>query len=327
MKYFNIICIAFFSILTFSSCKEDESYDFPGDGQNKVYLRTASNTVNGYDKFDFNILQTRGGAIFEKLQIPVYSTKPANGDISVSLEPDETLVNSFNEANGTDYEAFPLEAIEILDENVRILSNSTKSEVPVEVSVKTDMLAGLETGKYLLPLKISEVFGDATSSSNRNKAYVVVILSKDEDNIWDSSVEDKGSLFDGNREQWTATAQNSKFEGDVSLLFDGDENERLRYSIEIGKPNPGFIVDMNDVITLNGVYQKFYWSSYAIPSGDVYTSIDNKDWTYQGEYNDGDDRCDIIFYTPVEARYIKILVKNSSCYFFYINEFNVYVKK
>lgn len=328
MKYINIVTCLFISVLICSSCKDDEVYDFSGDGQNRVYFKTVDNTVNGYDKLSMEVLQTKGGVFASELQMPVYTTKPADGDIYVSVQMNQEAVNDYNLDNGTDYPLFPVTAINIANNNLRIPSNTMQSESSFSVVVNEEKLGDIEAGTYLLPLTLSEVSGNATPSSNRNTVYLFVQLSIDNDNIWNVTPEDKGELFASDRTGWTAEAFNSIFSGEPAPMFDGDEYTKARYTLllEEGEES-GFIIDMQDNIeNITGIYEKFYWSSYAIPKSDIYTSLDNETWTYQGEYADSDETSEIIFYNPVEARYIKIVVKDSSRYSFQINEFNIYVK-
>lgn len=328
MKYLSIISVLLLSVFICFSCKDDEYYDFPGDDQNRIYFKTVSNTVNEYDKIKFEVLQTPNGVFSGKLEIPVYSTMPADGDIFISLEADESLVADFNSNYDKDYKPFPVEAVSFSNNELRIPSNTLKSEGVFDLKINPDLLGGVEPGEYLLPLKIGNVNGNAAPSTNRNKVYIIITLSLDEDNIWNTAIDDKGSLYKEDRQGWEVTAFNSEFSGDTNLLFDGDESQRLRYYLSnVGESESGFIVDMKNPIVLSGIYEKFYWSSYAISKSEIYTSLDNQDWTYQGAFEDFSDLSEIIFYTPVEARYIKIVVKDSSRYSFYINEFNVYVKE
>ena len=328
MKYINIVTCLFISVLICSSCKEDTAYDFPGDGQNRVYFKTVDNTVNGYDKLSMEVLQTKGGVFAGELQMPVYTTKPADGDIYVSVQVNQEAVNDYNSDNATEYPLFPVTAVNIANNNLKIPSSTMQSEGAFSIVINSEKLGDIEAGTYLLPLTLSEVSGSAALSSNRSTIYLFVKLSVDEDNIWDVTPEDKGELFVDERINWKAEAFNSEFEN-ASKIFDGDDNSTAYYypANTEGEEEYGFIIDMQEKISnIAGIYEKFYWYRYAISESEIYTSLDNKEWTYQGKFLDSDEKSDIVFYNLVEARYIKILIKDSGKFSYRINEFNIYLK-
>lgn len=328
IKYINIIACLFISVLICFSCKNDEDYDFSGDDQNRIYFKTVDNTVNGYDKLSIEILQTKGGVFSGELQLPVYATKLADGDLYVSVEVNQEAVNDYNLDNGTEYSLFPVSALSIVNNNLKIPANTMQSEDSFGITVDDEKLRDVEAGTYLLPLTLSEVSGNAILSSNRNTIYLFVKLSVDGDNIWNVTPEDKGEFFVSDRTEWKAEAFNSTFSGDPTPMFDGDGYSTIRYTLQFNEgKESGFIIDMQDQIgNIAGIYEKFYWSNYAIPKSDIYTSLDNKTWTYQGEYSDSDETSEILFYNLVKARYIKVVVKDSTRYSFPIIEFNIYLK-
>lgn len=327
MKYINIITYLFISVLICSSCKNDEAFDFPGDAQNRIYFKTVENTVNGYDKLSIGAFKTERGVFCTELQLPVYSTEPADGDIYVSVRINQNMVDDYNSDNGTDYSLFPVDALSIVNNNLRIPSNSMCSEGSFGINIDDEKLGTIESGVYLLPLTLSEVSGNAALSSNRSTVYLFIELSIDEDNIWDVTPENKGVFFTGERSEWDAEAFNSTFSGEPTPMFDGDEYTSVRYSLQFEEDNEySFIVDMQDKIgSIAGIYEKFDSRYQAILKSDIYTSLDNETWTYQGEYIASDETSEIMFYGLIEARYIKIVIKEPR-YSYQINEFNIYVK-
>lgn len=326
IKYINIIICLFASVLICSSCKNNEIFDFPGDNQNKIYLKTLDNTVNGYDKLSVGVLRTTEKLFVDKYSLPVYSTKPANGDINVSLKIEKELVDDFNIDNGTEYPIFPLEAIEKINDNLLILANSMKSGSSFELTFNMEALESVNAGTYLLPITLSEVSGDAVISTNRNTVYLVINLSVD-DNIYDVAPEDRGDLYSADRTNWSIETFNSEFSNGFSEMFDNLEFTGSSYRIEQEGGDAGFIIDMQEnVKNVSGILEMFFWTTEAISKSEIYTSINNKDWIYQGKYEDPDYMSEIVFYTPVEARYIKIVVKDSERSMFQITEFNIYVK-
>lgn len=309
------------------SCADDESYDFLGDSVNRIYLKSLDNTVNGFDKASLNLMKTPVDIIYNVLKFPVFSTFSANGDISVVFSIDNSLVKSYNIKNGVSYKEFPLKMINLQNRELKIASNSTVSESLVEVRIQTDAAATLEKGTYLVPITIASVTGNAEISSNRNTIYIIVTVSEDMDNIWDSNPLSKGNLLDIDRTNWTLTTSNSNFVGETNGLFDGDINSYVQYSISSYDDNTGFIMDLKqEYSNISGVYQYYYTGSYAVKESDIYTSLDGENWTYQGLYKSlGSSVSDICFYSPVKARYIKTVVRSIFGYV-YIRELNIYVK-
>ncbi|WP_405372084.1 BT_3987 domain-containing protein [Phocaeicola sp.] len=329
IKFINIITLLCISVLFCSSCKDDEQYDFSGDNQNKVFFKTIDNTVNGYDKISLKVLQTVGGVFCDQFQLLVYSTKPADGDIYVSTRIAQELVEDYNLEHGTDYPVFPINAVKLVNNNLNIPSNSLVSKDAFKIEFISEALENVEEGFYLLPLVLNEVTGNAVVSTNRGTVYLLIDLSVDKDNICDIIPEEKGELYSDERIDWKAEAFNSYFgNDDTSIMFDGDESNSLSYTLEFNEDKEsGFIIDMQKVIgNISGIYEKFYWDSYAIVLSDIYTSVDKEEWIYQGSYTEQDDTSEMFFYAPIEARYIKVVVNSRSRYRYKINEFNIYVK-
>lgn len=306
------------------SCADDESYDFLGDSVNRVYLRSLDNTVNGFDKASLNIVKTPVDIIYNVLKFPIYSTLSVNEDISVLFSIDNSLVENYNVKNNVSYKEFPLKMINLQNSELKIPSNSTVSEGLVEVEIQTDAVATLERGTYLMPITIANVAGNAKISSNRNTIYIIVSVSEDVDNIWDTPPSSKGKLLDIDRTNWTVSASNSIFFGDTKNLFDGNTNSFIQYSISSYDDNTGFIIDLKqEYSNISGVYQ-YYYGNYAVKESDIYTSLDGENWTHQGFYKSLGSS-DICFYSPVSARYIKTVVRATYGYV-YIRELNIYVK-
>lgn len=313
------------------SCSDDETYDFPGDNVSRIYLKPLDNTVNGFDKTPFDVLKTPVGLFYTvDLKFPVYSTLAVTSDVYVSLSVDNSLLESYNQENGTSYKELPSGAFVLKNSELKISSNNTSSENMVEIDVDKATLSGMSAGEYLLPLKIEKVTGNAQVSINRNAAYIIVNVSEDTDNIWDTDggKSQLGNLLDGDRSNWEIATTNSGFNGDPSMLFDGDTYDDIYYRVNSYDDNTGYTVDMQQVYdNISGIYKDFYSSSYAIRGMDIYTSLDNENWTYQGHFENNSGTAYICFYNPVKARYIKTVVRSVSGWGVYMTEFNIYVKQ
>lgn len=330
MKRNIIINLLILSCFICISCHDNEKYDYPGDAMNKVYIRTLENTVNGFDKTSLNILKTPVNVFSDVLILSVHSTFKADKDISVSFSIDNALVENYNIVNKTSYKPLPVECMEIRNNELKILPGSIASKDMIEVRAQATNAINLEVGEYLMAVRIAEVTGNAEISSNRNAIYVIVTVAEDIDNIWDTEVNEnsRGELLTINRTDWTMTnIVNSEFVGEIKNIFDDDEDSYVRYFVDSYDDNTGFIVDLQQEYSdISGIYQNYLTASYAITSSDIYTSLDNENWTYQGHFNNSKGIVHLCFYSLINARYIKFIVRESSKWGVFLREFNIYTK-
>lgn len=323
-----IISLLSWACFAFVSCGDNESYDFPGDPMNKVYIRTLDNTVNGFDKVTATAIKIPNNVFFDAIEFPVYSTYNADGNIDISISVDFDLLSTYNAEHNTSYKKFPIEGINLQNNTLTILSDKTKSDSNLKIDIRKEVVAGLEAGEYMIPIRVSGVTGEAEVSNNRNKIYLIIKLIEDTDNIWDWDISNGGSLLTTDRKSWKVTTVNSSFgSNDVTSLFDGNTYNYLMYSISTLDDKTCFTVDMEKEYNISGTYLHYYNNYYAIPSSDIYTSSDKENWEYQGRYNKNAEIIRLYFYSTVKARYIKIVpLKGSQGNFIYLREFNVYVK-
>lgn len=322
-----IISLLSLSCLMFMSCGDEESFDFYGDGENIVYIKPLENTVNGFNKVLLAINKTPLAVIKGTIKLPVFSTLPAKGDVNISFSVDNSLAESYNAKNKTSYKTIPAEAVDIKNNGLKIPSNATTSEGIVEISIHDNAIANLTEKEYLIPIRIDKVIGNAVISSNRNIFYTLVSISVDQDNIWDTAIDEssRGNLLTIDRTSWTVTPVNSEFQGTINNMFDGVEYSNVGYKVNSYDDNTGFTMDMKkEYSNISAIRQHFYSGGYSITSSDIYTSLDNETWTYQGHFNNSVEVANICFYVPVKARYIKTVVRKISRSV-YIRELNIYV--
>lgn len=320
-----IIALLFLPCLIFTSC-DDDVYDFQGDSENRVYIKPLDNTVNGFNRSKLSVIVTPLSVQKETLRLPVSSTVPVKGDVSVSFTVDESLVAGYNLQHGTSYQAIPVKTVELKNSELTIPSGKMVSDNILEISVHDDEVANL-SGEYLLPIRIEEVVGNAVVSTNRNVSYVLVNVYADLDNIWDTPLSESaiGDLLTVDRAGWQVTATNSGF-SNIANMLDGNAYTNEQYDVHLLDDNTGFTIDMlQEYSNITGIRQHFYSGGYSITSSDIYTSSDNENWTYQGHFNNRVEVANICFYAPVKARYIKTIVRAHSRYV-YIRELNIYTK-
>jgi hypothetical protein len=316
-------------VMPFISC-ENNVYDFVGDEQNRVFIKPLDNTVNGAKAVQLSVLWNPLEVVKESVSFSISSTLPVSGDVTVSVSVDNSLVDDYNLQNSTHYEAFPKEAVEILDREAIIPTGATKSENVISISVLDEAILDLSVGEYLVGIKLDQVFGDAVISSNRSILYIKVNVSKDEDNIYDIVPEKlEGTLLGEDRTAWQFECENSSIYGSLISVFDNDNQTNIGYNISTLDENTGFIIDMQkEYKNITGICYDFVskpYGVYCIESSDIYTSKDKKEWIYQGRFDNTLKLANAAFYNPVNARYIKTIVRKYSRMGVYIEELNIYV--
>lgn len=330
---FIYISVVFVSLLLgVTSCNQKENYDFDG-GTEAVFVSspTATNVNSRPNTFTSEINKTPIGVFGEvSAKFPVRSTIPAKNNIQVTFGVDNDLIKQFNEKNGTNYAALSADLVVFKNNTLTIEKGQylSKDSVSVLIPLDNEKIAQLEVKDYIIPVAIKTVNGGLEISQNMNVVYLLMKMKEDADNIYDVTPIEKGRFLSSDeRKSWTVTATNSSFNGNTSVLFDGNINNYIYYPIPSLTSNTSFIVDMQRVYpSLSGINIYFYSSSYNFRKADVCSSQDNINWTLEGNVTNLNGTWDLIFYRNISARYLKLVPREVSSSGIYIKEFNVYTK-
>lgn len=330
---FIYISVVFVSLLLgVTSCNQKEDYDFDG-GTEAVFVSspTATNVNSKPNTFVGEMNKTPIGVFGAvSAKFPVRSTVPVKNNIQVTFGVDNNLIKQFNEKNGTNYAALNADLVVFINSTLTIEKGQylSKDSVLVSVPLDNEKIAKLEVKDYIIPVVIKSVNGDLTISQNMNVVYLLMKMKEDADNIYDETPVEKGRLLSSDeRKSWTVTATNSSFNGNTSVLFDGNINNYIYYPIPSLTENTSFIVDMKKVFSsLSGINIYFYSSSYNFRKADVYSSQDNTNWTFQGNVTNLSGTWNLIFYKNISAQYLKLVPKDVSSSGVYMKEFNVFTK-
>lgn len=149
-----------------AACSDDESAD-PYD-INYVYIYSPVRTDN--------TLEYKGNGTFlveiapECIVNPVRCTKPAPADLTIRLDIDPSLVDSYNQTNGTNYTL--LKSAQLENATLQIKKGEYISVDSLKVHY-TDM-AEFQNGaeNYLLPISITSVKGSSVSVSENSRIYL-----------------------------------------------------------------------------------------------------------------------------------------------------------
>ncbi len=328
--YKNIIYVAILAlcIVSFHSCSEDKTFDFPGDPYNRVYMQDKS---TGY-----KIIQTPISTISNvDFETTLKCTQKASENIKVKVEVDNSLIETFNKEHGTSYEAMPASAILMKNAVLTIPAGAMATTDTLSLKLTDDeaAIASLKSKNgYLIPLRIGTTEGGASqASSNVYTSYLTVTVT--EDNVNHDAVESDitGTLV-ADQSGWSAVTNGSidSYNSPIESIFDGDfstictinkNGESLQLDINMGKQYTF------DAITLyyGYDYSDWGWGVYkydGLTRGMViYISNDGSDWASAGEITKDSKYC--LFYAPITAQYIRVV---SFGYSMSCGVFNVYEK-
>lgn len=291
-----------------AACSDDDTYDFPGDAHNRVYLKDNST--------DYKIVQTPISTVSNlDFTTDLKCTQRASAEIRATIEVDNSLIDAYNEENGTQYEAMPSAALAIENATLTIPAGQMATADTFRITTTTDeatLSALRSTNGYLIPLRISKTEGgNASPSTNVYSTYLTVTITEDNINHDATEADITGTLV-ADQSGWSATTNGSvqSYYEPIETLFDGDEStycyiyssEDLNLDIDMGKQYTF------DAITLWYGYD-YGWGAYeegSLTSGmTIYTSNDGTTWQSAGEITGSSSKV-CVFYAPLTTRYLRI---------------------
>lgn len=311
--YKNLLYTSIFalSLVGLWACGEDESYDFPGDAMNRIYVKNSSSS--------YQLVHTPASSVSTlDFKMPVYATQKASANIKATVEIDNALVEAYNKRNGKEFVALPDNALKIESGTMTILAGAMVSSDSIHLTINESALSGLrsKTG-YLIPLKLISVEGaSAVASININYAYLTISTTIDDDMIKDGANDNdaQGHLIE-ERGGWTTSlvdATGIDVTGSTDAMFDGDEKTEWKAS---AAETFDFVVDLKKeygVTAISAYYKLYDYYDYGSVSKDykIESSKDGSVWTDVGTVTSGGgwDSKNIMFYLPITARYLKFSV-------------------
>lgn len=318
----------------FASCSDDDTYDFPGDASNRVYTPDQSES--------FKMVQTPAGAMGGiTARIPAKCNQKASADIKVTLEVDNSLIDAYNEANGTHFLAMPAEALVIENQTMTIPAGAMASADTTVISLveDQDVLLTLTAAEgYIIPVRLTSVAGGGSAPANSVKSisYLTMTVTNDAVNH-DATIADAKGTPVADQSGWSLSGNIDTSDG--YKLFDGDAKNYT--SFDSGSTME-LIVDMGKVYEFDAIEAKYAygWGSWvndygSIPDGtNVYLSTDGNIWQSVAAVEGGGyyGTQHIIFWGFMTARYIKLEIPAEESYWgepeatFECGYFNVYAK-
>lgn len=97
------------------------------------------------------------------------TTKPVGAAMNIVAAPDASLIEAFNTANETNFDALPAANVQIANNGAMTIATGGQSSDRLEITFKAD---GLPAGEYLLPVVISS--GSVTFTEENRVLYYLV---------------------------------------------------------------------------------------------------------------------------------------------------------
>ncbi len=301
--------------ISFSSCLDDESYDFPGD-TGKVYVKAqSSNMVNSIvNVLDIKVAKTLFGTFGGgSVSFPVRSTVPVKSETSVTLGIDNSLIDAYNAKNATECKTLDASMFALNGQNLVIESGQMCSEKELEITVDPAKANSLEIGDYLVPIKLMNVTGKMKVSSDWSVIYLHVAV-----------VDDPYGLPKADRTNWEVvdfssqevTGENSP----ASNVLDGNNGSIWHTEWSNHAPNPPhyITIDMGEVKRMAGFQYVTRSSGAGCPAELVVEiSTDNSVWNEVGRYGQdelvfgGNAECKKFFEELKDARYFRLTINKA----------------
>lgn len=312
--------------VSFTSCDDDEKYDIDGTTDNFVFHPDKSGS--------FKVIKTPLSTISSMaVEIPAQCTRKASSYIKISFDIDNSLIDVYNDVHGTSYTAAP-DGLVVIDNNgIVIPKGEMKTSEPINIHITDDkticgQIADGDT--YLVPIRRVSVDGGKAIPSVDINPVTYLTLSVTEDNIKHGATasDAKGTLV-SDQTGWSGTF-NGNTSDQFATLFDGNTTTVANFS---ARTDISLEFDMGqsytfDAITMYYTQDTGWWGVYTYGSltSDVkiYTSNDGVNWKSVGNYENGDSDQIVIFYSPITARYIRLIKPCGYYVTLYGGIFNVY---
>lgn len=324
MKLKNIIILsgmALLSVMSMTSCGDDEKYDVDGYSYTRAYFANARGVTNG------TVVNTPVGIITSlKANIIVKATAAATGDTHVTLNVDKSLVDKYNEANGTSYLPIPDGAITLSSNSATIKKGALQSTDTIRATINEQMATNLnDPNGYLAPVVITNADNGMRPSSDAAVTYIHLTYA--ESCINDDATELVGTQMNLSQaaNEWKLVSSDNFDESTFSNLFASDSWSRY-FGLKEKKDKASCVIDLGKTYNVSG----FTISSYVMKNAYVEISTDQQKWTGLGSTSDHksvditegwDSTPWYVLYAGIPARYVRITldVDTDSYYWQYLS--------
>lgn len=296
-------------VLLLAGCEEFEEFQTTVGAPDKlIYTQTGDNNL-----YTVQVKHRPTGSTGEfSAKFPVRSNTTQHGDMKATFAYDGSLVEEYNETNGTTYEVLPEEYLLLENATLTLPENAQSSIDSITVSLTGD-LSLLTARRYLAPLRITS--NSMSSSEELGTVYVAVETEVNLIRTIESADDMVGFPATG-RSQWSADCSN------YSYLFDG--NSYTSGTLPGGSPTT---IDMKETQLVTGLCVGSWNANIPIS---IEYSLDGETYSQagtpmSGEYVTDNSQTYVAFYDYFEARYLRINFDlSSSSWYKTVNEIDVY---
>lgn len=299
--------------ISFVSCSDDESYDFPGNS-GKVYVRLQpDNMVNSIPNIvkgsiSKNILGVFGDP---KISFPVSATMPAKENIEAVFCIDNAQIEIYNQQNNTSYAALDESKLMFTRNSLTINKGKMHSEEQLDISLNTEVLQDLEAGEYLIPVKLQKVSGMEVSE-DWNTVYWIISVGNDISNI---PFADRSAWTIADCSSQEDPAYEGGSNGPANCVLDGSNGTYWQTGWAAGDALPPhhITIDMSNKCGMAGFQyvtrnHSLDWPKTML----VEVSLDGESWnevkTYQGLPQGANVEFRTLFDNIIEARYFRLTI-------------------
>jgi len=298
------------SMMTFTGCSRDDEADFKGIDYERVYMVNPGTTTSG------RVLKTPIGYISGfSGKIAVRTSAVLDIATNATLAIDNSLVDSYNATNNTEYETIPDGVVSLEKSNITVAAGKITSDT-INIVVSKDGYSKLKADvSYLVPVTIKEVGGSnahlAKEARFRSNYFVLKYMETNSLIRTEGSESDfQGSpSTDATGQSWKCIAAEDLDPKGFAGLYTGNQWGR-KWILLNGKEvlTASFTVDLGASHKIGG----FSIGCDLAKVIDIQLSSDNNKWTDIGDTKNAAAILDsnwnswYAFYASMPGRYVKI---------------------
>lgn len=267
-RFFNIATIALAALSIAAGCQKEE----PVDPYTINFVYVFAPSLNDFSLQYYPNGEFKSSIPENQVLVPVRCTKPAPADMTVTFEADPSLVEKYNQENGT--QCSLLEKAVIGNSSLVIRKGEYISADSLKVTY--DLLEFQDgKGEYLLPLVITSVKGAETTLSERSVIYLHYTSTELFANV---AAAPAGTLV-SDTSGWKLEFGGSDCTG--TLLTDNTSTINWK-PWEDGN---GIIdIDFGSELNLKTIAVKWYMYYYSATDVTLYSSEDGQTYKSMGSY-------------------------------------------
>ena len=225
-KFWKYIAIATFAVVMapLTACDDDSELGPKDKANYEANFAYCLESDNNYPTLSYrysgNIIETQEEVL---TLTPVRLTKPAPANVEINVSIDPTLVDEYNAAKGTNYEA--LTDVTVVNSVIKVTQGQFISADSIKIDLN-DNRGFIENGKDLLLPVVIEAVSNGVTTSKTSRVFVAFHYSANVVSI-------EGELYQAGADAslWEEKMDNLEFEV-ISSIFRADANTTVKFEID-----------------------------------------------------------------------------------------------